>query len=70
MHEGVYPVFLQFACRPSTVRLLFPPTFPMAENPIHVAKIAREIKLQLNQVRAVGALLSDGATIPFIARMK
>jgi uncharacterized protein len=42
----------------------------MAENPIHVAKIAQELKLQLNQVRAVHALLVDGATIPFIARYR
>ena len=44
--------------------------FPMSDNPIHVAKIAREIKLQPNQVRAVRAFLADGATVPFIARYR
>src|SRR6201985_851707 len=39
----------------------------MAENPIHVAKIAHELKLQANQVRSVHAFLVDGATVPFIA---
>src|SRR5258707_13598162 len=42
----------------------------MSDNPIHVAKIAREIKLQPNQVRAVRAFLADGATGPFIARYR
>src|ERR1700732_1407173 len=42
----------------------------MSDNPIPVAKIAREIKLQPNQVRAVRALLVDGATVPFIARYR
>jgi uncharacterized protein len=42
----------------------------MSDNPIHVAKIAREIKLQANQVRAVRALLADDATVPFIARYR
>jgi protein Tex len=42
----------------------------MAENPIHVAKIAQELKLQANQVRAVHALVVDGATVPFIARYR
>ena len=42
----------------------------MVENPIHVAKIAQELKLQANQVRAVRALLVDGATVPFIARYR
>src|SRR5208282_5689982 len=42
----------------------------MSDNPIHVAKIAREIKLQPNQVRAVRALLADDATVPFIARYR
>jgi protein Tex len=42
----------------------------MSDNPIHVAKIARENKLQPNQVRAVHALLADGATVPFIARYR
>ncbi|HEV3211638.1 MAG TPA: Tex family protein [Chthoniobacterales bacterium] len=42
----------------------------MSDNPIHVAKIAREIKLQPNQVRAVRALLADNATVPFIARYR
>jgi len=42
----------------------------MSDNPIHVAKIAREIKLQPNQVRAVRAFLADGATVPFIARYR
>ena len=42
----------------------------MSDNPIHVAKIAREIKLQPSQVRAVRALLADDATVPFIARYR
>jgi protein Tex len=42
----------------------------MAENLIHIAKIAHELKLQANQVRAVRALLDDGATVPFIARYR
>jgi protein Tex len=42
----------------------------MSDNPIHVAKIAREIKLQPNQVRAVRALFADDATVPFIARYR
>jgi protein Tex len=42
----------------------------MSDNPIHVAKIARESKLQPNQVRAVRAFLADGATVPFIARYR
>ena len=42
----------------------------MAENPIHVAKIAHELKLQANQVRSVHAFLVDGATVPFIARYR
>jgi uncharacterized protein len=42
----------------------------MSDNPIHVAKIVREIKLQPNQVRAVCALLADDATVPFIARYR
>jgi uncharacterized protein len=42
----------------------------MDENPIHVAKIAQELKLQPNQVRVVRALLGDGATVPFIARYR
>ena len=42
----------------------------MAENPIHVAKIAQELKLQANQVRAVRAFFVDGATVPFIARYR
>ena len=42
----------------------------MAENLIHIAKIAHELKLQPNQVRAVRALLDDGATVPFIARYR
>jgi uncharacterized protein len=44
--------------------------FHMVENPIHVAKIAQELKLQSNQVRAVRAFLADGATVPFIARYR
>jgi transcriptional accessory protein Tex/SPT6 len=42
----------------------------MSDNPIHVAKIARENKLLANQVRAVRALLADDATVPFIARYR
>ena len=42
----------------------------MSDNPIHVAKIAREIKLQPSQVRAVRALLADDSTVPFIARYR
>jgi protein Tex len=42
----------------------------MAENLIHIAKIGDELKLQPNQVRAVRALLDDGATVPFIARYR
>ena len=42
----------------------------MSDNPIHVAKIAQEINLQPNQVRAVRAFLADGATVPFIARYR
>lgn len=42
----------------------------MAENLIHIAKIAHELKLQPNQVRAVHVLLDDGATVPFMARYR
>src|SRR6201987_1926433 len=42
----------------------------MAENPIHVTKIAHELKLQANQVRSVHAFFVDGATVPFIARYR
>ena len=42
----------------------------MAENLIHVARITHELKLQPNQVRAVRALIVDGATVPFIARYR
>jgi protein Tex len=42
----------------------------MAENLIHVARITQELKLQANQVRAVRALIMDGATVPFIARYR
>ena len=42
----------------------------MVENPIHVAKIAHELNLQANQVRAVRAFFVDGATVPFIARYR
>src|SRR5258708_13059312 len=42
----------------------------MVENSVHVAKIAHELKLQANQVRAVRALFVDGATVPFIARYR
>jgi protein Tex len=58
--------YLLFAKR----RLLFPALFLMVENPIHVAKIAHELNLQANQVRAVRAFFVDGATVPFIARYR
>jgi protein Tex len=44
--------------------------FLMAENLIHVARITHELKLQPNQVRAVRALIADGATVPFMARYR
>ncbi|MGB5156023.1 MAG: Tex family protein [Desulfobacterales bacterium] len=39
-------------------------------NEIHISNIANELNLTLLQVRAVCQLLSEGATIPFIARYR
>jgi uncharacterized protein len=36
----------------------------------HYAKIAEELDLRQEQVRATGALLEEGATVPFIARYR
>src|ERR1700732_4619937 len=36
----------------------------------HVDKIARELSLRPEQVRATDALLADGATLPFVARYR
>jgi uncharacterized protein len=36
----------------------------------HIAKIAAELTLRANQVRATAALLAEGATVPFIARYR
>ena len=36
----------------------------------HIAKIARELGLKAHQVKAVAALLDEGATIPFISRYR
>ncbi|MCZ6719604.1 MAG: hypothetical protein O6944_10700, partial [Gammaproteobacteria bacterium] len=34
----------------------------------HIAKIADELRLSVKQVQAAGALLDEGATVPFLAR--
>jgi uncharacterized protein len=39
-------------------------------NERHVVKIAEELKVRPEQVKATGALLEDGATTPFIARYR
>ena len=39
-------------------------------NELHLAKIARELSLGLGHVRATAALLSEGATVPFVARYR
>lgn len=39
-------------------------------NDIHIVKIADELKLKVDQVQAVAALLEEDATIPFIARYR
>jgi uncharacterized protein len=39
-------------------------------NELHLAKIARELSRGLGQVRATAALLSEGATVPFVARYR
>ena len=39
-------------------------------NESHVAKIAKELSLRPAQVLAAGALLEEGATVPFIARYR
>lgn len=36
----------------------------------HVSKIAEELKIRPEQVEATGALLNDGATVPFVARYR
>jgi len=36
----------------------------------HVVKVARELALKAEQVRATAALLQDGATLPFVARYR
>jgi uncharacterized protein len=48
----------------------FFPSFDMSENLQHITKIAGELSLSANQVRAVGTLISGGATVPFIARYR
>ncbi|MFZ5572321.1 MAG: Tex family protein [Thermodesulfobacteriota bacterium] len=39
-------------------------------NLIHIEKIARELTISISQINAVGSLLEEGATIPFIARYR
>lgn len=39
-------------------------------NEQHVIKIAAELKVRPDQVKATGTLLEDGATVPFIARYR
>ncbi|MFO7964257.1 MAG: Tex-like N-terminal domain-containing protein [Desulfobacterales bacterium] len=39
-------------------------------NDSHVAKIAQELNLPENQIKAVAGLLESGATVPFIARYR
>jgi uncharacterized protein len=39
-------------------------------NPIHLIKIAGELKLQQNQVATTAGLLAEGSTVPFIARYR
>ena len=39
-------------------------------NEIHVCLIAEELSLTVDQIRAVAELLSEGGTIPFIARYR
>ncbi|MFC1563092.1 Tex family protein [candidate division KSB1 bacterium] len=39
-------------------------------NEKHIKKIAEELKLKTNQVKAAALLLNDGATVPFIARYR
>ena len=39
-------------------------------NELHILLIAKEVDIKPSQVRAVGALLEEGATVPFIARYR
>jgi len=39
-------------------------------NGLHVARIARELRVPAAQVEATGLLLADGATVPFLARYR
>src|SRR5512137_901258 len=39
-------------------------------NETHIQKISEELKLAKTQIQAVGRLLEEGATIPFIARYR
>ncbi len=39
-------------------------------NEKHINKIAEELKLKVNQIKATALLLSGGATVPFIARYR
>ena len=36
----------------------------------HARRIANELGIQVNQVRAAAELLEDGCTVPFIARYR
>lgn len=39
-------------------------------NPLHIERIARELRVRAPQVAATGALLAGGATVPFLARYR
>ena len=39
-------------------------------NELHVARIASELNISINQVAATGRLLEEGGTVPFIARYR
>ena len=42
----------------------------MSMNEKHLNKIAKELKIKVEQVEATSALLADGGTVPFIARYR
>jgi uncharacterized protein len=46
------------------------PTVATAPNPDHVLRLAQELNVKVFQVAATAQLLSEGATVPFIARYR
>ncbi len=39
-------------------------------NPLHISKVAQELKIQTKQVISVAVLLEEGSTVPFISRYR